>query len=556
MRNSSMPKKLQYPLSRSECLCAICREILLEPVTLPCDHTLCLPCFQMTVEKASLCCPFCRLRVSSWARHSTRSGTLVNQELWDFIQRQYPEDCKRRASGLETEDDEFEDGFTPFPTLQLCEPGEIRQEYEAEISKIEAERLRIEEEERKASEDYIKKLLAEEEEEQRLALERAQRDLEEQLKKDEELAWMLNSNLNESKASSGTPSPETSPVNLSKTFNAKSSKSIKGKASQSGDIERFLSPVSVKVVHIEQSRHVADGYTLHINDSVEHAASLLEDSDDDAMPTLSPQFSTVKGGSLQGSDTELQLPDLTENYPIGRSATQSAGLFTKHVSQRMGNDSCISISSTELSPPRCSTSQDHYRRWRKNSEDSSICSTPTHLHKTTLKRTLASSGDEDHVNEKRPKMSSLDNSTELGSRTEKLKELEENLHERKLQEEQDRLLALQLQKLLDKEQKQVSRQKGSPDEYKLRPKRTPQEPSETESQEKASSKCNTKGSESGDSPDENKKPAPPKCAPSRPASGRTRKASELSSSPHGGKILKPSNKQQTILDMFQRSKGN
>lgn len=82
-------------------------EIFLEPVTLPCQHTLCNPCFQLTVEKASLCCPFCRRRVSSWARYNTRKNTLINLELWEAVQKYFPDECKRRING---QDQEVEDG--------------------------------------------------------------------------------------------------------------------------------------------------------------------------------------------------------------------------------------------------------------------------------------------------------------------------------------------------------------------------------------------------------------------------------------------------------------
>lgn len=47
---------------------------------------------------------------------------------------------------------------------------------------------------------------------------------------------------------------------------------------------------------------------------------------------------------------------------------------------------------------------------------------------------------------------------------------EQEFYERRRQEEQDRLLALQLQKELDKEERIPNRQKGSPDEYLLRTK--------------------------------------------------------------------------------------
>lgn len=50
------------------------------------------------------------------------------------------------------------------------------------------------------------------------------------------------------------------------------------------------------------------------------------------------------------------------------------------------------------------------------------------------------------------------------------KAFEQEFYERRMQEEQDRLLALQLQKQIDKEERTLNRQKGSPDEYLLRTK--------------------------------------------------------------------------------------
>lgn len=541
-----MPKKQTYPLPRSECLCAICREILFEPVTLPCSHTLCHPCFQKTVDKASLCCPFCRLRVSSWARRSTRSGTLINQELWEIIQRQYPEECHRRAFGLDTEEDEFEDDFTPHPAPQLCRPGEIRKEYEAEISKIETERLRIEEEEQKASETYIQKLLAEEEAEQQLSAERTQRDLEEQLKKDEELARILSSDMNESTLSPVPTSSGESPVILKKTVPIKCSKRMKSNKTQSGDIQRFLSPTSVKNFGTNGSTCVRNGELENLSTGAENVLALLDELDDDAMPLLSPQPSFIPS-PLEVSDSGIQLPVLTKFSPTGNA------LCTEWSPRN------LTVTTAQFSPPRSSSVVYSSVKWQ-NPQYFDVTSMPEHCHKRSPKRTLDFYGDiEDHPSEKRP---CLENHTAPGCHTEKLMELEEILHERKLQEEQDRLLALKLQKVLNKEVKQVSRQKGSPDEYKLRPKRTPsqQKASESAPTKRTASKCcmhqsSSKSSESGESSDENKKPVRRKHAQSFPPRNGTSKSSEQPSIPNGVKILKPSNKQQTILDMFQRASG-
>lgn len=71
-------------------------------------------CFLESVDKATLCCPLCRKRVSTWARQNSRNKTLVNQQLWDQIQDQFPLHCQQRLSGQDggVEDDL---GGTKYP---------------------------------------------------------------------------------------------------------------------------------------------------------------------------------------------------------------------------------------------------------------------------------------------------------------------------------------------------------------------------------------------------------------------------------------------------------
>lgn len=92
-------------LERSDCLCPICLDIFLEPVTLPCTHTFCKPCFLETVDKSNMCCPLCRKRVSTWARLNGRNKTLVNIALWRRIQDAFPAQCERRVQGIDDCDD-------------------------------------------------------------------------------------------------------------------------------------------------------------------------------------------------------------------------------------------------------------------------------------------------------------------------------------------------------------------------------------------------------------------------------------------------------------------
>uniref|UniRef100_A0A672MDT2 RING-type E3 ubiquitin transferase n=1 Tax=Sinocyclocheilus grahami TaxID=75366 RepID=A0A672MDT2_SINGR len=99
-----VPKERIYG-DLEEARCPVCSEILLEPVTMPCGHSVCLHCFQRTVKLISLCCPLCRLRVSSWARRQSREKSLVNTDLWELVRLSHPERCRRR---LEQRDREFE----------------------------------------------------------------------------------------------------------------------------------------------------------------------------------------------------------------------------------------------------------------------------------------------------------------------------------------------------------------------------------------------------------------------------------------------------------------
>ncbi|CAN9511244.1 unnamed protein product [Ophioblennius macclurei] len=204
-------------LSREDCTCPVCLEIFVEPVTLPCAHTFCKECFLESVDKAALCCPLCRRRVSTWTRLHSRNNTLVNQQLWTRIQTCFPEQCERRQAGQEA-DHTDEHAVISFP--RVCQPGELRQEYEDQISKMTEERRVQDEEQRRASEELIQKLL---DEEQLLLQEETRRSEE-----DQQLAQLLSNQLNYAPSPSGgsvlTPPPQ------------------KKKKDVVGHIEKFLSP--------------------------------------------------------------------------------------------------------------------------------------------------------------------------------------------------------------------------------------------------------------------------------------------------------------------------
>ncbi|NXW59885.1 RN168 ligase, partial [Eurystomus gularis] len=569
-----MSKKSEAPLSLSDCLCQICMEIFVEPVTLPCNHTLCNSCFQLTVEKASLCCPFCRRRVSSWARYNARRNTLVNWELWEKIQKNYPKECERRINGQDLE----EDIYVLHPQHQLSKPGELRQEYEAEISKVEAERRAHEQEENKASEEYIQRLLAEEEEEHRLAEER-RREMEKQLKQDEELAWQLSNSLNDdskghvlgSPSRAGSLSSETSPANLCK---------MKNKSSNTGDIQKYLSPkLHHKLGSASFSRTPERGRSDSgsVTNGNEGSSCAWQDEQEE-MPTLSPQLtSVIKDSSAKDSFLEScmnyfsasaseetatvkqertagsnclgeEVPDaLHENIKSEGSRTVLRISRGEDDGTEPSSGSLAQVPSDEGKPERLqNTKETPKRKSPEPPAEAMVDLCMLDKRRRTFPESLEAQGEQ--INDFKLQMQ---------------KAFEQEFYERRMQEEQDRLLALQLQKQINKEERTLNRQKGSPDEYLLRTK--PPQSVKDSSAKKASSKMAKDSKVQKNQAETNhRKTRKGSCNENWQSPTRLRMKSP---SIKGGKVLNcvvntsdandlcslPKNKQKTILQMFKSS---
>ncbi|XP_013928883.1 PREDICTED: E3 ubiquitin-protein ligase RNF168 [Thamnophis sirtalis] len=504
-----MPKESETPLTLSDCHCNICMDIFVEPVTLPCNHTLCNACFQLTVEKASLYCPFCRRRVSSWARYNSRNNTLINVELWEKIKKHFPDECQRRINGQDLENDLH----LPQPIHCLSKPGELKKEYEAEITKVEAERRALEQEESKASEEYIERLLAEEEEEQRLTEERKKK-IADQLLLDEMLARELSLNLNRSAEESvkSSPIPGPSPPDCCKTS--------KTKSSNYGDIKKYLSPksggffppkmlfgelkeenidtlseesITAKTPFTLKDEEIKDDITIlssattgegkmtkdfplestgsclnicttsefnchgpelssfsrtQLNETIEEHVTNREDYETDFF-SMSSGSSNIDFGNKKFTEStcllKLHKNDSTEEILISlKSSSQLDGKdITCEKTKAMGNypienknQSCSLI--TKGIPKR--KSQESPTEWTVDS----------------------------YLNDKRRKTFVQTQETEMND-IQKQIHLEEELYKRYKQEEEDRCLALKIQKEMDREQKTLNRTKGSPDEYHLRP---------------------------------------------------------------------------------------
>ncbi|KAM6258162.1 E3 ubiquitin-protein ligase RNF168 [Porphyrio hochstetteri] len=601
-----MSEESESPLLLSDCLCHICMEILVEPVTLPCNHTLCNSCFQLTVEKTSLCCPFCRRRVSSWARYNAQRNTVVNWELWEKIQKKYPKECESRINGQGLE----EEVCPPHPQHQLSKPGEVRQEYEAEMSKVEAERRAHEQEENKASEEYIQQILAEEEEENRLAEER-QREIEKQLKQDEELAWQLSNSLNEdskghvlsSPSPAGSVSSETSPANLYK---------VKNKPSCSGDIQKYLSPNLHHALGSASFSGTTGGGRSgsgSVEASSNEGSSSVWQDEQEEMPTLSPQLTgTSKDSSTKDSFLESCMkyfsasasgettPDkqpkppgpncLGDKVPLagiaegegpqaalcrsegeGDGIESDRGSLTPVGSTNLAN---AAETSTGVQPATDSALLDSKRAlcdlmkvgeerlerlWNSETPKRRLLEPPEEAAVDSCLLDKRRRTSPEHLSEEQIDPFDL----------QMQKAFEQKFYERRMQEEQDRLLALQLQKEMDKEERTLNRQKGSPDQYHLRTK--PPQPMKNSLARKGSCKVakdsKTPKNQAGTNQHRTRKGS---CNENwqSPATVQTK-----SPSIKGGKVLNcvvntsdtkeicsPKNKQTTILQMFKSPLGD
>ncbi|XP_069886036.1 E3 ubiquitin-protein ligase RNF168 [Dipodomys merriami] len=550
-----------------ECQCQICVEILIEPVTLPCNHTLCHSCFQSTVEKASLCCPFCRRRVSSWTRYHARRNSLINVELWETIQKHYPEECKRRISGQESE--EIVDSYQPIRLLS--KPGELRKEYEEEISKVEAERRATEEEENKASEEYIQRLLAEEEEEEKRQAEKRRNEMEEQLKSDEELARRLSININNF--------DEASPLNARKSdpVTAKLQKKNKNKQKNAGDIQKYLSPKSQfhsasqpEVVQEDRKNSVSK----EVDNSDVKSPTWPDTRAKEDMPTLSPQICLETQEQAAVSSIESPLLQLRtcdgeqcfEGRVITRSSNRDKELRVRSLEGRKTYSKEATFTPCGITENGCSMSG----RMQKTGDSTDSAEnkeshllTSNDISKRKNESSFEAVGDLCFSSKRRkmfPKSFSDQEETEKNF-TQKLIDMEHILFERHKQEEQDRLLALQLQKEVDKEQMMPNRQKGSPDGYQLRAISSPPEKlldgqkrysKDKNFKKQTDSECSKRGKSSRD---ENQQPSS-KSQLKYSANGKkmpnsARDNCNVNKSTHS---LQPSNSQKSIFQMFQRYK--
>ena len=58
----------------SDYYCEICKDLWVEPVTLPCRHTMCKDCYFQNEASNPLQCPFCKKSVRTWTRKAKKEN--------------------------------------------------------------------------------------------------------------------------------------------------------------------------------------------------------------------------------------------------------------------------------------------------------------------------------------------------------------------------------------------------------------------------------------------------------------------------------------------------
>lgn len=218
-------------LSVNDVLCPICRSILIEPVTLPCNHGFCSSCFNGTMENTDLVCPLCRIRIGSWLRTARKNKTLINEAFWKAINSRFPQQIYNKLNGVEESLNE------KVSQVKNASPGEIKMEYQLEMQKQNEELKKKRQEEIKASEGYIRQLKIKEQFEEVVK--------EEKMRLDQEIAKKLALELNNPSTSSKKSGPLDKFIKNDKEFSCKVLKISKW---ESDDEETGLKPQNLQTM--------------------------------------------------------------------------------------------------------------------------------------------------------------------------------------------------------------------------------------------------------------------------------------------------------------------
>jgi len=105
-RKKGEDNKFDHPesLTLADVQCTACMGIFIEPVTLPCNHAMCKECFQRTIDNNPLSCPLCRKYIGGWIRKAQKTGKLVNDNLWFYVQTYFAPHVQKKLAGEEDEE--------------------------------------------------------------------------------------------------------------------------------------------------------------------------------------------------------------------------------------------------------------------------------------------------------------------------------------------------------------------------------------------------------------------------------------------------------------------
>lgn len=113
-------------------ICPICKDIMVQPIKLPCSHELCKKCLVDNAELVSFNCPICRLRFSNHLRR-TKLDAMINLTKDGLIKAMFAERYEKIKDGTLDDDDVL---IEERPTVQLAAQGDIHQEYVAQLEKV------------------------------------------------------------------------------------------------------------------------------------------------------------------------------------------------------------------------------------------------------------------------------------------------------------------------------------------------------------------------------------------------------------------------------------
>jgi hypothetical protein len=393
-------------------------EFLIEPITLPCNHTVCKSCFKALLRKTNLSCPFCRSLISSWARHHIHINSLINKELWGRLQTQYPEECRHRLPGEELSTFVFNDDP---PIRVLSNPGELRKEYEEEMIRMEAERQAIKESQNRATEEYIRQLLAQELEEE-IILEEKRRLEEQQPRKEEE-------------AQKGcTSDPVRSP--RKKKCKQKHCDNVPKFSLSQPQLESALQYETVQ--YGKKTLLSVRGQETKTELSMPAATTLSTGPENPKLSTLSSRDSIFYSyGAKISSEDETSKPSCSSDNSyvpfksIKPEATTHSSAQVENISNESGIIEGIGNCTTKEKGKMPLPSSSKHTSKRKHQESASEAAASTSY--------------------KTPSKSYLDDKETQNPIARKLIDLEQLYYKKHLQEKQDRLFALELQRTFDEE---------------------------------------------------------------------------------------------------------